>query len=154
MCAQRSDKGTGEDRTAVARWEHFPHAADVGVRGLGATLEQAFEQAALALTAVIVDPAAVAPRETIRLACEAPDAELLLVDWLNTLIYEMVTRNMLFGRFEVRVEGEHLTARIWGEALDVARHRPAVEVKGATYTALKVARQPDGSWLAQCVVDV
>jgi SHS2 domain-containing protein len=140
--------------TAAARWEHFPHEADIGVRGLGATLEQSFEQAALALTAVIVDPAAVAPRETIRLSCEAPDAELLLVDWLNTLIYEMVTRNMLFSRFEVHVEGERLSAQVWGEALDVMRHHPAVEVKGATYTALQVARQPDGNWLAQCVVDV
>jgi tRNA nucleotidyltransferase (CCA-adding enzyme) len=139
---------------AATRWEHFPHEADIGVRGLGATLEQAFEQAALALTAVIVDPAAVAPRETIRLFCEAPDAELLLVDWLNALIYEMVTRNMLFSRFEVHLEGERLSAQVWGEALEVVRHHPAVEVKGATYTALKVARQPDGGWLAQCVVDV
>ena len=139
---------------ATARWEHFPHQADVGVRGLGATLEQAFEQAALALTAVITDLAAVAPREMIRLSCEAPDAELLLVDWLNLLIYEMATRNMLFGRFEVHLEDNRLEAQAWGEALETARHRPAVEVKGATYTALKVAQQPDGGWLAQCVVDV
>ena len=139
---------------AAARWEHFPHEADIGVRGLGATLEQAFEQAALALTAVIVDPAAVVPKETIRISCEAPDAELLLVDWLNTLVYEMVTRNMLFSRFEVQLEGERLDAQVWGEALEPGRHHPAVEVKGATYTALRVARQPDGAWLAQCVVDV
>lgn len=138
----------------TAHWEHFPHQADIGVRGLGATLEQAFEQAALALTAVITDLPAVAPNEMIRLSCEAPDAELLLVDWLNVLIYEMATRNMLFSRFEVHLEGTHLGAQVWGEALEVSRHHPAVEVKGATYTALKVARQPDGGWLAQCVVDV
>ncbi|MGE5757350.1 MAG: archease [Sideroxydans sp.] len=139
---------------AAAHWEHFPHEADIGVRGLGATLEQAFEQAALALTAVIVDPAVVAPTEMIRLSCEASETDLLLVDWLNTLVYEMATRNMLFSRFEVHLEGEHLSAQVWGEALDAVRHHPAVEVKGATYTALKVARQADGDWLAQCVVDV
>ncbi len=139
---------------AAARWEHFPHQADIGVRGLGATLAEAFEQAALALTAVIADPSEVAPRDMIRLSCEAPDAELLLVDWLNRLIYEMATRNMLFSRFEVHLEGNRLTAQAWGEALETARHHPAVEVKGATYTALKVVQQPDGSWLAQCVVDV
>lgn len=138
----------------TAHWEHFPHEADIGVRGLGATLEQAFEQAALALTAVITDLAAVAPIEMIRLACDAPDAELLLADWLNVLIYEMATRNMLFSRFEVHLEGTHLSAQVWGEALEVARHHPAVEVKGATYTALKVMQQPDGGWIAQCVVDV
>lgn len=139
---------------ATRRWEHFPHQADVGVRGVGATLAEAFEEAALALTAVVADPADVAQVDMIRLYCEAPDAELLLVDWLNRLIYEMATRNMLFSRFEVRMEGNRLAAQVWGEALEKARHRPAVEVKGATYTALKVARQPDGSWLAQCVVDV
>ena len=138
----------------TARWEHFPHQADIGVRGLGATLAEAFEQAALALTAVIADPAEVAPGEMIELSCEAPDAELLLVDWLNRLIYEMATRNMLFSRFAVQLQGNRLTAQAWGEPIDVARHHPAVEVKGATYTALKVAQQSDGSWLAQCVVDV
>lgn len=138
----------------AARWEHFSHEADIGVRGLAATLERAFEQAALALTAVIVDPAAVRQEAAIRLSCEAPDVELLLVDWLNVLIYEMATRNMLFSRFEVHLDGLRLSGRAWGEALDTMRHCPAVEVKGATYTALKVARQADGGWLAQCVVDV
>jgi SHS2 domain-containing protein len=138
----------------AAHWEHFPHQADVGVRGLGATLEQAFEQAGLALTAVITDLTSVAQKEMIQLSCMAPDAELLLVDWLNSLIYEMVTRNMLFSRFEVHLDGNHLAANVWGEGLEVARHHPAVEIKGATYTELKVAQQADGSWVAQCVVDV
>ena len=139
---------------ATVHWEHFPHQADVGVRGLGATLEQAFEQAALALTAVITDLEIVAPREMLQISCMAPNAELLLADWLNSLIFEMVTRNMLFSRFEVHLEDNRLNAKAWGEELEVARHHPAVEIKGATYTALKVALQPDGGWLAQCVVDV
>lgn len=139
---------------ATAYWEHFPHPADVGVRGLGATLEQAFEQTALALTAVITDLEIVAPKDMLQISCMAPNVELLLVDWLNSLIFEMVTRNMLFSRFEVHLEDSRLTAKAWGEALEVARHHPAVEIKGATYTALKVAQQPDGSWFAQCVVDV
>jgi SHS2 domain-containing protein len=139
---------------ATAHWEHFPHQADVGVRGLGATLEQAFEQTALALTAVITDLEIVAPKDVLQISCMAPNAELLLVDWLNSLIFEMVTRNMLFSRFEVHLDENHLDATVWGEALEVARHHPAVEIKGATYTALKVAQQPDGGWLAQCVVDV
>jgi len=36
----------------------------------------------------------------------------------------------------------------------VARHQPTVEVKGATYTELKVAQDALGQWVAQCVVDV
>jgi len=137
----------------AARWEHFAHAADMGVRGIGATKHEAFEQAALALTAVITDPAAVAPKAAIAIECEAPDDELLFVDWLNALVYEMATRHWLFGRFEVRLDGRRLQARAWGEPTDIARHQPAVEVKGATYTALRVAKEND-VWVAQCVVDV
>lgn len=123
------------------------------MRGLGASVAQAFEQAALALTAAVTDPASVAPREAVRIECAAPDEELLLVDWLNSLVYEMATRRMLFSRFEVHLAGGHLSARAWGEPVDAARHQPAVEVKGATYTTLRVAREGD-EWLAQTVIDV
>ena len=136
-----------------AGWEHYEHGADIGVRGVGASKTEAFEQAALALTAVIADPAAVQQRERVALACEAPDDELLFAEWLNALVYEMATRRMLFSRFAVRLEGTRLAAEAWGEAVDAARHHPAVEVKGATYTTLRVAQEGDG-WLAQTVVDV
>jgi len=136
-----------------AGWEHYEHGADIGVRGVGASKTEAFEQAALALTAVIADPAAVQQRKRVALACEAPDDELLLAEWLNALVYEMATRRMLFSRFAVRLEGTLLTAEAWGEAVDAARHHPAVEVKGATYTTLRVAPEGEG-WLAQTVVDV
>jgi tRNA nucleotidyltransferase (CCA-adding enzyme) len=135
-------------------WEHFPHGADIGVRGIGATRGEAFEQAALALTAVVTDPAQVAADTAVEIRCEAPDDELLLADWLNALIYEMATRDMLFGRFAVMLDDHALAAKVRGERVDRPRHRPAVEVKGATYTALSVARRDDGAWVAQCVVDV
>lgn len=136
-----------------ARWEHFAHEADMGIRGIGRTREEAFEQAALALTAVITDPAKVHPHEPVGIDCSAPDDEMLLVDWLNALIYEMATRKLLFSRFELDIKDHHLTARAWGEPIIGARHQPAVEIKGATYTALRVD-QEDGLWTAQCVVDV
>jgi tRNA nucleotidyltransferase (CCA-adding enzyme) len=139
---------------AERRWEHFPHQADVGVRGIGGSKAEAFEQAALGLTAVVTDPGGVAPREQVRVTCEAPDDELLLVDWLNALVYEMATRGLLFSRFDVRLTAGRLEASAWGERIDRARHQPAVEVKGATYTALQVRQADDGCWIAQCVVDV
>jgi SHS2 domain-containing protein len=135
-------------------WEHFPHGADIGVRGIGATRAEAFAQAAMALTATLTDPAQVALEDAVEIRCDAPDDELLLVDWLNAIVYEMVTRNALFGRFDVRLEDHRLTATAWGEALDRLRHRPTVEVKGATYAELSVAEREDGAWIAQCVVDV
>ncbi|MEW6324218.1 MAG: archease [Nitrospirota bacterium] len=136
------------------RWEHFPHGADIGVRGLGRSKAEAFEQAALALTAVAADPGGIAPKEVVEIACDVQDDELGLVDWLNAIVYEMATRNMLFGRFEVTLADGRLRAKAWGEAVDAARHQPAVEVKGATYTELRVNRAGTGEWTAQCVVDV
>lgn len=134
-------------------WEHFEHEADVGVRGTGATKAEAFEQAARALTALVTDPDKVRAIEAIDMRCEAPDDELLLAQWLNTLIYEMATRGMVFGRFSVVFDNGSLSARAFGERVDRARHRPAVEPKGATLTELRVAR--DGRrWVAQTVVDV
>jgi tRNA nucleotidyltransferase (CCA-adding enzyme) len=135
-------------------WEHFEHGADVGICGHGPTLEAAFEQAALALTAAVCDPAAVRQRQRIELDCAAKDRELLLVAWLNAIIYEMATRRMLFGRYRVRLADGRLRGEAWGEPVDVKRHQPAVEVKGATVTELRVMEAEPGHCLAQCVIDV
>lgn len=135
------------------RWEHFEHVADVGVRGIGPSCEIAFEQAALAMTAVVTEPASVRCSDAVDVTCEAPDLDLLLVDWLNAVIYEMATRRMLFARFAVTIVGSRLHGTAWGESVSARRHEPVVEVKGATYTALRVAREQD-EWIAQCVIDV
>lgn len=138
---------------AKAAWEHFPHDADVGVRGFGATAAEAFEQAALALTAIVTD-AKVGLNAAVEVHCEAPELELLFVEWLNAIIYEMAVRRMLFGHFAVMIDDNTLKGMLLGEPVKVAWHAPACEPKGATYTALKVGRDSNGIWSAACVVDV
>jgi len=140
-------------RPTAPYWRHFRHGADIGILGVGSGIREAFEQAAIALTAVITDPASVRAERRIEVRVQAPDRELLLVDWLNALIYAMATERMLFSRFEVDIAGDRLDAIAWGETVDVSRHQPAVEVKGATYTELAV-RKIGTAWLARCVVDV
>lgn len=135
-------------------WSHFDHEADMGLRGTGASLAEAFEEVAKAMTAVITDLALVQPNEAVDIECRAVDKEFLLVDWLNALVYEMATRRMLFSKFELEIQGDVLTARAWGESVDRERHQPAVEIKGVTMTALSVKRDECGVWTAQCVVDV
>jgi tRNA nucleotidyltransferase (CCA-adding enzyme) len=134
-------------------WAHFEHDADIGVRGVGPTKAEAFRQAALALTAVVTDPSGVRTLDAVTILCEAPNDELLLVEWLNALIYEMAVRAMIFGDFSIEIDGRALRGTAYGEAVDIDRHEPAVEIKGATLTALKVSEGPDG-WRAECVVDV
>lgn len=138
----------------VPRWEHFAHAADIGVRGYGRDADEAFAQTALAMTAVIAEPQHIEPHEAITLECRAHDLEFLLIEWLNALVYETATRHMLFCAFDVHILGHHLHATAWGERIDPARHQPAVEVKGATFTELRVAELAPEVWVAQCVVDV
>lgn len=111
---------TGHSKTDInpPRWELFPHVADMGVRGYGRTIEEAFSHAAEALTAVICDPTEVEVRTPVEIHCEAPDVESLLVDWLNALVYEMAVRQMVFCRFDVRVniyfDSAALEATVWG----------------------------------------
>ena len=126
----------------------------MGIRGIGPTLEEAFAQAALALTAVVTDPEKVYVKDIITLTAADPDYELLFVDFLNAIIYEMASRHMLFSQYNVIVTDGRLTASVGGEAVDIARHQPAVEIKGATYTDLQIKRLENGLWMAQCVVDV
>jgi SHS2 domain-containing protein len=138
----------------TAGWEHFAHGSDIGVRGFGRTVEEAFEQAALALTAVVADVHRVSGNTNVEVRCDAPDLELLFVSWLNAVIYEMAVRKMLFNEFHASITGCSLRGTLVGEKVDPERHLLAVEPKGATVTALEVAQDARGQWLAQCVVDV
>jgi tRNA nucleotidyltransferase (CCA-adding enzyme) len=137
----------------MARWEHFPHDADIGVAGIGPTKAEAFRQVAIALTAVLTDPGRVRATTEVAIDCRATTDDLLLLEWLNAVIYEMAVRSMLFGDFVVKIDGGQLHAAARGEEVDIERHQPAVEIKGATMTALAVS-QAAGEWRAQCVVDV
>jgi tRNA nucleotidyltransferase (CCA-adding enzyme) len=136
------------------RWELYSHPSDIGIRGFGPTREEAFAQAATALTAVITDPANVEPREPVDIVCRDDDDEMLFMAWLSALLYEMGTREMLFSRYEIGPIEGGIRARAWGEPVDVPKHEPAVEVKAATYMDLRVQRDSSGTWLAQCIVDV
>jgi SHS2 domain-containing protein len=141
-----------------AEHEQFEHGADVGVRGRGSTPEEAFTGAAQALFSLLCeDVSKVRPEIQERVDCTAATLDELLVAYLNELISLADIRGLVFGRFEVAIgpapEGFRLQARAWGEPFDRERHEFTVQPKGATFTALEVARK-DGGWIAQCVVDV
>jgi SHS2 domain-containing protein len=140
--------------SSTGRWEHFAHMADIGVRGIGPSRQAAFAQAAQAMCAAITEPELVRADILFEVDCKAKEDEFLLVDWLNALICEMSAHRMIFSKFDVSISDGHLHGKAWGESVDPLRHQPAVEVKGATLTELKVQRNADGLWTAQCVVDV
>ena len=136
------------------RWEHFPHGADIGIRGFGPTPARAFEQTALAMTAVVTDLGLVRLEKAIEFDVEAPKLDLLLIDWINALVFEMADRRMVFGAFSVEISNGLLKGKAFGEAVSRERHAPAVEVKGATFTELAVVEDRPGRWRAQCIIDV
>jgi protein archease len=132
-------------------WEHFAQGKDVRVRGYGGNLEEAFEQATLALAAVVTK-APVDPKIAVTVVCEAPDDELLLGEWLDAVIYEMAARCMMFGRFSVTIRGRRLYGTAWGEPAR-AKRDGALEPR-VTLTDLKITRDSTGTWTAGCVVSM
>ena len=141
-------------------FEFVEHTADLGVRVTAATLPALFEEAAVATTACLVDPASVRPHEAASVALEAPDAESLLVAWLNELLFRYDTARWLTARAAVRLEaaasgpGVRLSATIQGEPLDPARHAVEREVKAVTHHGLAVEHQADGTLAATVIYDL
>lgn len=136
-------------------FELFEHKADVGVRGVGETLEEAFAECAKAMFSVMAELGRVKVREGVGIKVSARDKEELLLKWLNELLYESSAREMVFSEFEVKIgkQGKELEGIARGEKMDKKRHRLKTEVKGASYSGLDV-REEKGECLAQCIVDV
>lgn len=138
-------------------FEHLDHEADMGVRGIGRTLEEAFAEGAKGAFALMVELDRVEPKESVEIECHADSLETLFVAWLGELLFQRDFTGMVFSQFEVRIEQEdvyRLRGRAWGEPLDPEKHRAMVEVKAATYSGLKLGRTPEGDYYVQCVVDL
>ncbi len=137
-------------------YETFPHEADVGIRGIGENIEEAFEEAAKAMFDVEVDLDKVRQDEKIEIACKAQNIEELFVEWLNSLLAQASLNEMVFSSFKVNIKKDkifELKGHALGEKLNPEKHNTKDEVKGATYSQLKV-EQKNNKWIAQCIVDV
>ncbi|MEZ0329415.1 MAG: archease [Dissulfuribacterales bacterium] len=138
----------------MKKFELFEHGADIGVRGFGKTMNQAFENAALAMFSIeVLDIEDLVATCFWQLSCESYDQEALLTAWLNTLISYADLYRVVFCSFDVTIADCTLTARVGGVPLNELHGEKGVEVKGATFTELYVS-QRDDAWIAQCVVDV
>jgi SHS2 domain-containing protein len=134
--------------------ETFDHTADLGLRIRCADLDTLFVEAAQALFGTIVeDLATVKPLQQVDVHIVGDEIELLLFDWLRELLYHFDAEHLLFGKFEVHVRADGLTARAWGEPLDRARHNLEHEVKAITYHALSVEKLGE-EWHAEVIVDI
>ena len=135
-----------------AQHEYFEHGADIGVAGRGATVEQAFVDAAESMFAIMVEPEAVQPAVEVEIGFDEDDVELALVRWLNGLLAQARERGLVFCQFELQRQGDRWQGIARGEPWRES-HARGTEVKGATLTALAVRQDAQG-WLARCVVDV
>ena len=133
-------------------YETFEHGADVGIRGVGSSLEEALAMAAKAMFSLMVDDVESVPaRERVEVRAEGFDAESLLLAWLNQLLAEADIMGLVFSRFTVSISG--WTVQGSAEGSDFSGREPGVEVKAATYSEAAVS-ESGGVWTAQCVVDV
>src|SRR4030042_5075274 len=103
-------------------WEHFAHQADIGIKATAESLSEAFQDAAVGLTAIIAEPKKIECADEVEINLVSDNTEMLFYDWLNAVIYEIATRHMLFGRFEVEIDDLKLSAKMWGEKIDFQKH--------------------------------
>ncbi len=130
------------------------HPADVGFEAFGATREEAFANAGLALTHLRVDLSSIELRSSLHLIAHASDLAGLLVNWLSEILYYQDAEGWLPGRFEIENLSETSVAAVAkGESFNPARHSLKTLVKAVTYHQLVFERNGNG-WRAQVFVDV
>src|SRR5262245_13216771 len=135
-------------------YEMFEHTADLGLRVRSPDLDWLFADAGLCLfSAILEDVGTVRSERPVTVELAGTDREFLLFDWLRDLLLKFDEDHLVFGRFEMHVRDDGLSATAWGEPLDTTRHLLAREVKAITYHELKVLREGDG-WLAEVIVDI
>jgi len=115
------------------------HPADIGIEAYGENLAEAFEQAAVALTSIILDVSTVRESGKRNVRLNADDQGQLLVKWLTEILYLYDGKRFVGCRFEIeRLTAESLQATIHGEMFDPKKHVTRLDVKAVTYHQLQV----------------
>jgi SHS2 domain-containing protein len=139
-------------------FEYLEHTADVYVAAFGRSLEEAFENAALATTEVMTDSKKIEAKVREEVELESDDEKALLYDWIEELLYRFETGNKLFSRFKVHTIREHengvrLEAEMSGELFNPERHPQKVGVKAITYHLMEIEKKRDKTTL-KFILDV
>ncbi|MCI0534605.1 MAG: archease [Verrucomicrobiales bacterium] len=144
-----------EPRMALPEWlEELEHTADTGIIVRADCLKELFGRAAWGMFSVMVDLSAVQPKVAARVSVEATDQKALLVKWLSELNIQHVTKHWLFSRFDISELGDtHLSAEVYGEAIDPERHAIYTEIKAITFHDLRIEKEGE-RWKAQIIFDL
>jgi SHS2 domain-containing protein len=130
------------------------HPADIGVEARGATLSDAFEQAASGMMSILVDAASVDLVRSERVMLRAGDVDQLLVRWLGEILYLFDGRKFLAANCSIeRMTDTELNAVITGEAYQPQKHRMKLDIKAVTYHQLCVRREEQG-WYVRYFLDI
>jgi SHS2 domain-containing protein len=125
----------------MKRFELIEHTADTGLEAYGGSLDEAFANAAYGMFSIIAELDNVEEKASRRVEVDSDDAESLLFEWLNSLLYYFDVETLLFKRFDIKeFDEKHLAAECFGEPYDAARHQLKTGVKSATYHRLEVDR--------------
>ncbi|MEX0785119.1 MAG: archease [Dehalococcoidia bacterium] len=140
---------------ATQRYEPLEHTAEAGIIARGATLAEAFENAAEGMYSLVLELDRIEEREAREITIVGANHEDLLVDWLLELIYLTETEGLVFRRFEVdELADVRLHGRAWGERFDDERHRSHnVMVKAVTRHMLEIGRE-DAGYRVQVLFDI
>jgi len=136
-------------------YELIDHTADVGVKAYGKTLPEVFENAAKGMFDIITDSSEIESVGQYDIELEAPNLDQLLVDWLSELLYIHSAQNLVFGFFKIMEFDEkkpRLSGRVFGEKLNVPKHKIGAEIKAVTYHMLEVKNKKPFS--AQVLFDI
>ena len=125
----------------MKRFEYFEATADIGLKAYGKDIEEAFENAGLAIFNIISDTSGINPLRQIEFEITSEDEVSLLYDYLEELLFYHEVEFMLFSRFHVEIDDDlHLTAKIMGEAIDWDRHERKTEIKAITFHKMAVEK--------------
>ena len=144
----------------MVKFETFEHGADIGIRGYGETLSEAFSNILKALATLLTEKKDWKDfnlKKSYLIEIEAEFLDELLIIFINKILSLFYLEKILFLEFKGKIEEKEgkyiLKGEILGEKYLPENLGYGVEVKGATFTMAEVKKEKD-LWIAQCVVDV
>jgi SHS2 domain-containing protein len=140
------------------KFEFLEHTADVYIASYGKTIEEAFENAAIAMFEVMTETKKIEPNIEDSIQVKGEDEHGLLYNWLEALLVNFETKNRIYSKFNIfsfkkNMRSFSLKAKVWGETFDPKKHLQKVGVKAVTYHRMEIIKDQNGVTL-EFILDI
>ena len=136
----------------MKNYHYIDHTADLGIEVQAKTIEELFINISIAIFETQLSGDILSSNK-LNIDLTSESLEELFIDWCRELLYNFSVNGFIPQKYNISIQDFTLHAQLYGDKMDLARHRVKTEIKNITYHGFQINKIND-HYRATVIFDV